>query len=65
MRDSVKKGLIAVGVVVLAGAATTASAAGLTVPTSIDTTDFMAVAGIVVVASAAMWGVKKAIGLIH
>jgi hypothetical protein len=25
----------------------------------------MAVAGIVVIASAAMWGVKKAIGLIH
>jgi hypothetical protein len=42
-----------------------ASAAGLTVPTSIDLSDFMAVAGIVVIASAAMWGVRKAIGLIH
>jgi hypothetical protein len=42
-----------------------ASAAGLTVPTSIDLTDFMSVAGIVVIASAAMWGVRKAIGLIH
>lgn len=42
-----------------------ASAAGLTVPATIDLTDFMAVAGIVVVASAAMWGVRKAIGLIH
>lgn len=65
MPESVKKGLVAVGVVVLAGVATTASAAGLTVPTSIDTSDFMAVAGIVVVASASFWGVRKAIGLIH
>lgn len=37
----------------------------MTLPTSIDTSDFMAVAGLVVVASAGMWAVKKAIALIH
>lgn len=56
--------LLAAGVAVTA-VASQASAAGLTVPASIDLADFMAVAGIVVIASAAMWGVRKAIGLIH
>lgn len=37
----------------------------MTLPTSLSTTDFMAVASLVVVALAAMWGVKKALGLIH
>lgn len=37
----------------------------MTLPTSLSTTDFMSVAGLVVVALAAMWGVKKALGLIR
>lgn len=59
------KAKLALGVVAVAALSSNVMAGGLTVPTSIDTADFMAVAGIVVVASAAMWGVKKAIGLIH
>lgn len=36
----------------------------LTVPT-IDTANFLAVAGAVLVASAVFWGIKKAMGLLH
>jgi hypothetical protein len=41
-----------------------AFAAGLTAPT-IDTTDFMTVAGAVIVALGVMWAIKKALGLIR
>lgn len=34
-------------------------------PTSLDTSNFLNVAGLVVVALAAMWAVKKAIGLVR
>lgn len=34
-------------------------------PTSLDTTNFLNVAGLVVVALAVMWAVKKAIGLVR
>lgn len=36
----------------------------MTIPTTLDISDFMKVAGLVVVAGAAMWGVKKALKLI-
>lgn len=41
-----------------------AANAALTAPT-LATTDFETVAGVVLVASGVMWGIKKAIGLIR
>lgn len=36
----------------------------MNLPTSLDTSDFMAVAGLVVVALAAFWSVRKALALL-
>lgn len=50
----------------LAGVAVYGAAANaaLTAPT-LSTADFETVAGVVIVATAVMWGIKKAIGLIR
>lgn len=62
-RLSQSKGLVT-GAVVGVVLATNASAAGLT-PAAIDTSDFMAVATVVLAASGVMWGIKKAIHLVR
>jgi len=36
----------------------------MTLPTSIDLTDFLGIAGLVVVAGASIWAVRRAIGLL-
>ena len=59
MSNSVKKGLIAAGVLV-AGAVN--AQAALTVD-PVSTTDFMTVAGVVVTALGIFYGVRKALGL--
>jgi hypothetical protein len=58
------KSKLALGVASLATLASQASAA-LTIPTALDTGDFTSVAGIVIVALAAMWAIKKALGLVR
>jgi len=60
MSNSVRAGLVAVGVLV----ATTSAQAALTVP-AIDTTDFMTVAGVVVVAAGVIFGLRKAMTLLR
>jgi len=63
---SLRKGSKLVTGALVAGAvlATNASAAGLTAA-AIDTSDFMAVATVVLAASGVMWGIKKAIHLVR
>lgn len=58
------KGVVGAAVVGAVISGSNAMASGLTAPT-IDTTDFMTIAGAVVVASGVMWAVKKALGLIR
>lgn len=60
MSNSVRAGLVAVGVLV----ASTSAQAALTVD-PIATTDFMTVAGAVVVALGSFYAVRKALGLLR
>lgn len=56
-----KNKIVAAGTVALG---TAQAQAALTVP-AIDTTDFMTVAGVVVVATGVFFGIKRAIGLLR